>query len=55
VNDTILKMEHITKYIFDAYGKPIRGSGVKILYDVRFDVREAKDRICHYWKRGRNP
>jgi len=42
MNNTILKMEHITKYIFDAYGKPIRGSDVKILDDVHFDVREAE-------------
>jgi ABC-type sugar transport system ATPase subunit len=42
MSDTILKMEHITKFIFDAYGKPIRGSDVKILDDVRFDVRQAE-------------
>jgi ABC-type sugar transport system ATPase subunit len=39
---TILKMEHITKYIFDAYGKAIRGSDVTILDDVQFDVHEAE-------------
>ena len=42
MGETILKMEHITKYIFDAYGKPIRGTDVKILDDVQFDVREAE-------------
>jgi ABC-type sugar transport system ATPase subunit len=42
MNTAILTMEHITKYIFDAYGKPIRGSDVKILDDVRFDVHEAE-------------
>jgi ABC-type sugar transport system ATPase subunit len=42
MSDTILQMEHITKYIFDAYGKPIRGSNVTILEDVQFDVREAE-------------
>jgi ABC-type sugar transport system ATPase subunit len=35
-------MEHITKYIFDAYGKAIRGTDVTILEDVQFDVREAE-------------
>ena len=42
---TILKMDHITKYIFDAYGKPIRGTDVKILSDVRFDMRESEVHI----------
>lgn len=42
---TILNMEHITKYIFDAYGKPIRGTDVKILQDVHFDVKEAEVHI----------
>jgi ABC-type sugar transport system ATPase subunit len=45
MNETILRMEHITKYIFDVYGKPIRGSDVKILDDVHFDVREAEVHI----------
>ncbi|GHV80168.1 ribose import ATP-binding protein RbsA [Spirochaetia bacterium] len=45
MGNTILKMEHISKYIFDAYGKPIRGSDVKILDDVQFDVREAEVHI----------
>jgi ABC-type sugar transport system ATPase subunit len=42
MGNTILKMEHITKYIFDSYGRAIRGSSVKILEDVQFDVREAE-------------
>lgn len=42
---TILNMDHITKYIFDAYGKPIRGTDVKILQDVHFDVKEAEVHI----------
>jgi ABC-type sugar transport system ATPase subunit len=42
MSGVILKMEHISKFIFDAYGKPIRGSDVKILDDVNFDVREAE-------------
>ncbi|MDR0652716.1 MAG: sugar ABC transporter ATP-binding protein [Synergistaceae bacterium] len=35
-------MDRITKYIFDAYGKPIRGTDVKILHDVHLDVREGE-------------
>ncbi|NLI22989.1 MAG: sugar ABC transporter ATP-binding protein [Clostridiales bacterium] len=42
---TILEMEHITKYIYDAYGKPIRGTNVKILSDVHLDVREREVHI----------
>ena len=45
MSETILKMEHISKYIFDAYGKPIRGTDVKILNDVHFDVRKAEVHI----------
>lgn len=45
MSKTILKMDHITKYIFDAYGKPIRGTDVKILEDVHLDVREAEVHI----------
>lgn len=39
---TVLKMENITKYIFDSYGQPIRGTDIKILEDVNFDLREAE-------------
>ena len=42
---TILEMEHITKYIYDAYGKPIHGTNVKILNDVHFDLREQEVHI----------
>lgn len=42
---TILNMEHITKYIFDAYGKPIKGTDVKILDGIHFDVCEAEVHI----------
>lgn len=42
MNQTILKMSNITKYIFDAYGKAIRNTTVKILDDVQFDVRKAE-------------
>lgn len=45
MSKTILKMEHITKYIFDAYGKPIRGTDVKILENVQFDMRESEVHI----------
>jgi ABC-type sugar transport system ATPase subunit len=45
MNKTILEMNHITKYIYDAYGKPIRGTDVKILHDVHFDVREQEVHI----------
>ena len=38
MSKVILKMQNITKYIFDAYGKPIHGTDVKILKDVNFDV-----------------
>ena len=42
---TILKMSNITKYIYDEYGKPIRGTNVKILKDVNFDLRESEVHI----------
>ena len=45
MSKTILNMDHISKYIFDAYGKPIRGTNVKILNDVHFDVREKEVHI----------
>jgi len=45
MTNTILNMDHITKYIFDAYGQPIKGTTVKILKDVHFDVREKEVHI----------
>ena len=45
MNDTILEMNHITKFIYDAYGKPIRNTDVKILHDVHFDVRKEEVHI----------
>lgn len=45
MSKTILRMDHITKYIFDAYGKPIRGTDVKILDDVHFDMYESEVHI----------
>jgi ABC-type sugar transport system ATPase subunit len=45
MGETILEMDHITKYIYDAYGKPIRGTNVKILHDVHLDVRASEVHI----------
>ena len=45
MNKTILNRDHISKYIFDAYGKPIKGTTIKILNDVHFDVREEEVHI----------
>ena len=45
MSTTILEMNHITKFIYDAYGKPIRNTDVKILHDVHFDVREQEVHI----------
>ncbi len=45
MSKTILEMDRITKYVFDAYGKPLRGTDVKILHDVHFDVREQEVHI----------
>lgn len=45
MSKTILNMEHIGKYIFDAYGKPLRGTDVKILDNIDFDVQEAEVHI----------
>ncbi|MDD3790237.1 MAG: sugar ABC transporter ATP-binding protein [Sphaerochaetaceae bacterium] len=39
---TILEMNAITKFIFDEHGQPLRGTTVKILEDVHFDVKEAE-------------
>ncbi|MFA5467904.1 MAG: sugar ABC transporter ATP-binding protein [Sphaerochaetaceae bacterium] len=39
---TILQMDNITKYIFDEHGQALRGTTVKILEDVHFDVKEAE-------------
>lgn len=38
----ILEMQSITKFIFDAFGHPLRGSNVRILDSVDFDVNEAE-------------
>lgn len=39
---TILEMHDITKLIFDSYGQALRGTTVRILDEVQFDVREAE-------------
>ena len=38
----ILEMKNITKYIFDAYGKKINGTTVKILSNVNFDLEPGE-------------
>jgi ABC-type sugar transport system ATPase subunit len=45
MQDTILSMDHIDKYIYDAYGVPLRNTTVKILNDVHFDVCSAEVHI----------
>ena len=41
----ILKMNNIDKYIFDAYGLPLRGTDVKILDSVDFDLQASEVHI----------
>ena len=43
--EKILEMKHITKYIFDAYGKKIAGTTVRILSDVNFDLEKGEVHI----------
>ena len=38
----VLEMRGITKYIFDESGKHIRGTDVKILKNVDFDLRSGE-------------
>jgi ribose transport system ATP-binding protein len=42
MNGPLLKMQGITKYIYDGSGRPIRNSDVKILESVSFDLREGE-------------
>jgi ABC-type sugar transport system ATPase subunit len=42
MNQLILEMRGITKYIYDSSGKPIRNSDVKILDSVSFDLRKGE-------------
>lgn len=39
---TILEMKNITKYIFDAYGKALKNTSVRILSEVNFDLQEGE-------------
>ena len=43
--EKILKMSHIDKYIYDAYGQPIKGTKIKILNDVNFDMEKGEVHI----------
>lgn len=42
MRNTILEMHDVTKYIFDAFGQPLRGTTVKILDNVEFNVKESE-------------
>ena len=45
MGEKILEMRGITKYIFDAYGKAIKNSTVRILSDVNFDLERGEVHI----------
>ena len=43
MKEKILELDHITKYIFNvSTGRPIRGTDVKILDDVHFDLYKGE-------------
>ena len=42
MNEPLLKMQGITKYIYNSPGRPIRNSDVKILDSVSFDLRAGE-------------
>src|ERR1700737_5103507 len=42
MDEPLLEMHEITKYIYDSSGKPIRNSEVKILQSVSFDLRRGE-------------
>ncbi len=42
MDELLLEMRGITKYIYDSSGRPIRGSDVKILDSVSFDLRQGE-------------
>ena len=42
MDEPLLEMHEITKYIYDSSGRPIRNSDVKILDSVSFDLREGE-------------
>lgn len=45
MSEKILKMHGVDKYIFDAYGMPIKGTDIKILHGVDFDVEKGEVHI----------
>ncbi len=45
MNETILEMKGISKYIFDSYGVALRGTTVKILDKVDFDLKKGEVHI----------
>jgi ABC-type sugar transport system ATPase subunit len=42
MDEPLLEMYEITKYIYDSSGRPIRNSEVKILDSVSFDLRRGE-------------
>ena len=42
MDEPLLEMHQITKYIYDSAGRPIRNSDVKILDSVSFDLRRGE-------------
>src|SRR5208337_1382086 len=42
MDEPLLEMREITKYIYDSSGRPIRNSDVKILDSVSFDLRRGE-------------
>src|SRR5271166_5704579 len=42
MDEPLLEMHEITKYIYDSSGRPIRNSDVKILDSVSFDLRRGE-------------
>ena len=42
MDERLLEMHEITKYIYDSSGRPIRNSDVKILDGVSFDLRRGE-------------
>jgi ribose transport system ATP-binding protein len=45
MDELLLEMHEITKYIYDSSGRPIRNSDVKILDSVSFDLRRGEVHI----------
>lgn len=42
MSNVLLEMKGITKYIYDTTGRPIRGTNIKILDDVQFELRSGE-------------